>query len=34
MTDYSSFADDFYINVNLNTEMELPKSRDTLLHFY
>ena len=34
MTDYSSFADDFYINVILNTEMELPKSRDTLLHFY
>ena len=34
MTDYSSFADDFYININLNTEMELPKSRDTLLHFF
>src|SRR6266850_121469 len=34
MTDYGSFADDFYININLNTEMELPKSRDTLLHFF
>jgi hypothetical protein len=34
MTEYSSFADDFYININLNTEMELPKSRDTLLHFF
>jgi hypothetical protein len=34
MTEYSSAADDFYININLNTEMELPKSRDTLLHFF
>lgn len=33
MNHYNSFADDFYINVNLNTEMELPKSRDTVLHF-
>ena len=33
MNHYYSFADDFYINVNLNTEMELPKSRDTVLHF-
>jgi hypothetical protein len=34
MAEYNSFADDFYINVNLNTEMELPKSRDTILHFF
>jgi hypothetical protein len=27
-------ADEFYINVNLNTEMELPTSRDTVLHFF
>jgi len=27
-------CDDFYVNVNLNTEMELPNSRDTVLHFF
>ena len=27
-------ADDFYVNVSLNTEMELPTSRDTVLHFF
>ena len=27
-------ADDFYINVNLNTEMELPTNRDTVLHYF
>ena len=27
-------ADDFYVNVNLNTEMELPSGRDTVLHFF
>ena len=34
MNGYSNDADDFYINVNLNTEMELPSSRDTVLHFF
>ena len=34
MHDFSSFADDFYINMNLNTEMELPQSRETVLHFF
>lgn len=34
MSHYSSFADDFYVNLNLNTEMELPSSRDTVLHFF
>ncbi len=29
-----SDADDFYVNVNLTTEMELPSSRDTVLHFF
>src|SRR4051794_35415404 len=33
MNRYSD-ADDFYVNVNLNTEMELPSSRDTVLHFF
>jgi hypothetical protein len=27
-------ADDFYVNLNLNTEMELPNSRDTVLHYF
>jgi len=34
MNSYTSDADDFYVNVNLNTEMELPTSRDTVLHYF
>lgn len=34
MTDYSSLADDFYINLNLNTEMALPAARETILGFF
>jgi len=34
MNPYSSLADDFYINMNLNTEMKLPNSRETVLEFY
>lgn len=34
MGHYQSLCDDFYINMNLNTEMELPQSRDTVLHFF
>jgi hypothetical protein len=34
MNRYSSDADDFYVNVNLNTEMALPSNRDTVLHFF
>jgi hypothetical protein len=34
MNDYHEDCDDFYVNVNLNTEMELPTSRDTVLHFF
>ncbi len=34
MNRLQSDADDFYINVNLNTEMELPTARDTVLHFF
>jgi hypothetical protein len=34
MTDFASFADDFYVNVNLMTEMELPGQRETILHFF
>ena len=31
---YGSLADDFYVNMNLNTEMKLPDSRETLLNFF
>src|SRR4029077_18160634 len=34
MNRYVCDADDFYVNVNLNTEMELPNNRDTVLHFF
>ena len=34
MNRYTCDADDFYVNVNLNTEMELPTSRDTVLHYF
>ena len=33
-TTYGSFCDDFYVNMNLNTELELPRERDTILHFF
>ena len=34
MNRYSSVSDDFYVNMNLSTEMELPSSRETVLHFF
>jgi hypothetical protein len=34
MNVYSSLADDYYINLNLNTEMTLPQGRDTILGFF
>jgi hypothetical protein len=34
MNKYDAECDDFYVNVNLNTEMELPNARDTVLHFF
>jgi hypothetical protein len=34
MTPYSSLADDFYVNMNLSTEMELSGSRETILHYF
>ena len=34
MNRYSSLCDDFYVNMNLSTEMELPASRETVLHFF
>jgi len=34
MNRYSELSDDFYINLNLNTEMDLPAGRETVLHFF
>jgi hypothetical protein len=34
MNRFSSLCDDFYINMNLGTEMELPANRETVLHFF
>jgi hypothetical protein len=34
MNRFTCDADDFYVNVNLNTEMELPNNRDTVLHYF
>lgn len=31
---YRNCGDDFYVNLNLNTEMELGSSRETTLHFF
>jgi len=31
---YSSLSDDFYINMNLSTEMELSNNRETILHYF
>ncbi|MCE5301806.1 MAG: hypothetical protein LLF97_01705 [Planctomycetaceae bacterium] len=34
MLRYGSLCDDFYVNMNLGTEMELPANRETVLHFF
>lgn len=34
MSRYSSLCDDFYVNMNLGTEMELPNNRETVLNFF
>ncbi len=34
MSRYFSESDEFFVNLSLNTEMELPTARDTVLHFY
>lgn len=31
---FNSLCDDFYVNMTLNTELELPSERDTILHFF
>jgi hypothetical protein len=32
--DFSNVADDFFINVSVQTTLPLPSSRETILHFY
>lgn len=34
MNRYSSLCDDFYVNMNLSTEMELSSNRETILHYF
>lgn len=34
MSDYKNFCDDYFVNLNLNTEMELSSNRHTVLHFF
>lgn len=34
MNPYGSGADDFYINMQLQTAMEVPQQRETLMHFF
>jgi hypothetical protein len=34
MMPYASLADDFYVNMNLATEMELPSQRETILQYF
>jgi hypothetical protein len=34
MNDYASFCDDFYVSMNLSTEMELPSGRESVLPFF
>jgi len=34
MPKYDSLSDDFYVNMQLNTEMDLPSNRETILFFF
>lgn len=34
MHKYSAFCDEFYLNMHLATEMELPQNRESVLHFF
>jgi len=34
MSGYGAFSDDFYLTMNLATEMELPRNRESILHFF
>jgi hypothetical protein len=34
MSRYGALCDDFYVNLNFSTEMDLPSNREAVLHFY
>ena len=34
MSEYGVFSDDFYINMSLSTEMDLPQGRESVLHYF
>ncbi len=34
MNRYGAYCDDTYVNMHLTTEMDLPQSRESLLHFF
>jgi hypothetical protein len=34
MSGYGGLSDDYYLNMNLSTEMELPQGRESVLHFF
>ncbi|QGJ72371.1 Hypothetical protein PBC10988_40920 [Planctomycetales bacterium 10988] len=34
MNSFSSYCDDFYLTMNLSTEMELPQNRETVLTYF
>ena len=34
MSEYGAFSDDYYVNMNLFTEMEVPQSREAVLHYF
>lgn len=34
MSGYRTFSDDYYVNMHLATEMDLPQQRESVLHFF
>jgi hypothetical protein len=34
MSEYGAFSDDYYVNMNLSTEMDLPQGRESVLHYF
>ncbi|MEM9644619.1 MAG: hypothetical protein AAF989_06475 [Planctomycetota bacterium] len=34
MSGYSEYCDEYYVNMNLSTEMELPQGRESVLHYF
>lgn len=34
MIDFKDLSDDFYVNVNLNTEMDILSTRDSVMHYF